>query len=160
MQLLKLNTIVHDKIIDVDGTLTHSVINMDHHVNYIFQPKGIDEISKLPVDKMYVEAARIIGGEYEEVEIPLNILGTEVEEIGSGFKGIITGIVIHLGNCIHAEVTPKGVLKTDRRTAEIDLRRLVGDAIPKLTKEEVKDSEKKFPSPIGTPMRKIITRFC
>ena len=150
MQIFKLDSPVEDSVTGVSGTLTHATINMDGHVKYIFQPKGLNPSTQTPVDRIFVEPSRIKKGKLEEVDIPLHYLGEQAEDTTSGFKGTITALIIHLGNCIHAEIKPKGIIESTGATIEaheFDIRRLKGPKIKPLSEKAKKTSEQKTPSP-------------
>lgn len=158
MQLLRLNTPVSEIVTDSKGVLTHAMINMDHNVEYVFQPAGIDIITRMPKERIFVESARIVEKETEEVDVPLHLLGTDLEEMHTGYKGICTKLIVHLGGCIHVDVTPKGRISAGqtRSSVEFDIRRIkptVTEETAAGTTEVAKQAEFK-PSPSHLPQRR------
>lgn len=156
MLLLKTGQLVGDKVTKTKGMLTHIMINMDLQASYIYQPHGLNPETKQPVDKIFIEKSRIINGVEEEVDVPVQLLGTIAEDTASGFKGMIVGLVYHLDGCVHAEIKPEGVLESTGATiasCEFDLRRLKGKAINQLKNQEKKEDKKEIPSPMATIKR-------
>jgi hypothetical protein len=119
---------------------------------YHFQPEGLDESSGKPIKGYWVPAARLSGDEVPEPDIPLNILGSQVEDELTGFKGMAVALTLHISGCVHALIQPKGTQKSGEAIEPIDfdIRRCKGPEIPKLTKEERKESEAAKPSPCGS----------
>lgn len=154
--MLKLGTIVKDKVSDVKGMLTHYIIDMSKNENYIFQPKGLNPQDGQPLKSTWLDGARIVDGEQADVQLPLEILGTEAKDKASGYKGTIIALTLHINGCVHASLKAKGK-NPDGSTidaVDIDIRRLKGDAIKQLTPKELKESEKTKPSPVTIPKRK------
>lgn len=158
MKLFKLGTMVKDIASGTTGMLTHCLINLDKQCAYIFQPKGLNPENMKPVNVIVIEASRISGAIIEDVDIPLELLGIHnVEDIASGFKGMIISLTIHLNGCVHAEIKPKGIIKHTGATIEpvdFDIRRLKIPGVKKLTEAELKKSTKSTPSPILKPSNK------
>lgn len=87
---------------------------------------------------------------FEEVEVPFDILGTEVTHDASGFKGTATAFVQHPHGCFHIYIQPKGRLgKTNGpiSDAHFALTACSGPAIPKKSAQELKEEERRRPSP-------------
>lgn len=153
---MQLGEMVHDTVTKMDGMLTHLTIDMDLSKRYVFQPKGINPTTGGPVERILIEEKRIKNGKVEEIDIPLEALGTPAEDIATGFKGTITAFVIHMGNCLHVELKPKGTIKSTGATVdahEFDIRRIKGKHINTLTKKEMKKDIVAKPSPSGTNIR-------
>lgn len=151
--VLKLGTECRDKATGLQGTVTHWICNMEESVGYMFQPKMLDEEGQ-PVRKLYVtlERLEVEKDALEEIDVPLEILGSIVEDKASGFKGMGVELIMHISGCFHVTIQPEGVLpnkKTPISAHDFDLRRCVGDKIPKMTEEEIKQSEQTKPSPTG-----------
>ena len=153
--MIKLGTIVTDKVTGLEGMLTHLQTEMNGDRFYSFQPKGLDKKTLLPLDPIWVVEDRIEGG--IEMNMPIeieekidDILGTEVEDKASGFKGTAICAVYHINGCLHVDIQPKG---TNPETGKIidrhnfDIRRLKGDAIEEKDEKEVEYSKVRFPSP-------------
>ena len=130
--------------------ITHANVDCDHQLHYGFQPRGLNALTNQPLDIVWIPGSRIKNGIKEYVDMPTNILGTKAEDKASGFKGTIVNITLHTSGCIHAMIQPPGITKTGAmiEAADFDIRRLVGPSIPKLTEKEIKEDEKKRPSPI------------
>lgn len=161
--MYKLLQPVKDKISGEDGMLTCIEIEMgtgpdDLRFFYSFQLSGMDKETGLPFQPSPIPPWRVEGGvEEEDPVFPIAILGTRVREINSGFEGFVEGIRMHSTGCMHAIVTPTGRNPETggmKRSIEVDLRRLEGEAIPKLTDAEFKESTQKKPSP-GLPSERL-----
>lgn len=152
MQCLVLGTMVEDTISNTKGMLTHMQIHIGEHKEYIYQPKGLNPKNGQPVDRIWLTEPRVKKGEWEELDVPVELLGTEAEDIATGFKGRIVSLIYHLNGCLHVEIKPEGTNKDNGATvasAEFDIRRVKGEAIKPLKKKELKESIKNVPSPIG-----------
>ncbi len=151
LNVLRLGESYVDRASGVEGVLTHWFCNLDFIVNYLFQPKGLNE-SGQPHEKIVICAGRLVHSDkhLEKVDAPLNVLGTLATEKISGFTGMVVGLDKHLNGCVHLTIQPKGLLpgKTGIvEDANFDIRGCEGEAIPVLTKEEQRVSEEKHPSP-------------
>src|ERR1019366_7592889 len=134
---------------------THMQLDTAQQVFYHFQPKGLNPKTGEPVDSYLVDPARLIDGEYVEdfIDLPISVLGTEVEDKASGFKGTAIALIYHINGCVHFDVQPKGTLKetgSSIRQVNFDIRRLTGKAIKKLSEPELEKSKKEKPSPAPT----------
>jgi hypothetical protein len=153
IQVLKLGTVCRDKATELEGTLTHWVIDMSQGVSYLFQPKGLDEEGQ-PVQKLYLEKERLSfhEGDFEDVEIPFEILGSTVTDKPSGFTGMAIEFVRHINGCFHVVIQPKGVsakTKMPIRKCDFDLRGCIGKKVVQLSKQELARSKENTPSPAG-----------
>lgn len=150
MKALKLGTIVTDTISNVPGMLTHLMINMTGNREYLFQPKSINPKTMKPASVIFVDEGRISGGEFIDIQPPVDILGTKAEDVATGFKGKITGLTYHINGCLHVDVKPEGISEETGSTIEacdFDIRRLKGPALKKLTEEDLQLSRVQTPSP-------------
>lgn len=153
IKTIKLGTKCSDKATGQFGSLTHMLFNLDHHVAYVFQPHGLNPENGQPIKRFRIEEARlanVIKSDYTELDVPVEILGTEVEDSASGFKGTAIAFVQHPSGCFHVEIQPRGVVKstnTQIASAEFDLRRCIGKKIPKLDPVELEKSVANKPSP-------------
>ena len=150
--MLELGTTVTEIATGLPGMLTHCEILMDRSFLYLFQPHGLQPENGEPLPKMWcvenlIEGADIVDDPDDEI---LDILGTQVEDTASGFKGMATAIVLHINGCCHAQVQPRGLSAKGMpiQCHEFDIRQLKGDAIPVLTKEEKIKDQKAKPSPV------------
>lgn len=154
IRVIKLGTVCTDRATELEGTLTHWGCDMGKQIRYLFQPKGINPETGAPVSKIEVAAERLElpEGAYEDVNIPFEVLGSQVTDKASGFSGMATEFVRHINGCFHVTIQPAGVIEktnTPVRRHEFDLRECKGDKIPDLNEEEKRESEQKHPSPTG-----------
>jgi hypothetical protein len=132
--------------------LVHLQLEMDLSLHYHFQPKGLNPETGQPVRAMWIKESRIKGGKVVNVDFPTEMLGSIVTDKASGFKGTVTALILHISGCMHALIQPKTVVKKTKAPVEamdIDIRRLSGVKVPKLTVAEKKKSIKKKPSPVA-----------
>lgn len=153
VRVLKLGTECQDKATKLRGTLTHWCIDLGGTLNYLFQPKGLDEEGQ-PVQKLFLPKERLDVGdeEFEEIDVPMEILGTVVTDNPSGFTGTAIEFIRHINGCFHVVVQPEGLLpkkNTPIGRCDFDLRRCSGKKIPKLSEKARQESIKKEPSPTG-----------
>jgi hypothetical protein len=151
LRLLKLGTIVKDKGSQTEGMLINTIITGDGHTEYVHQPRGLSEDTGEPVKYLIIDSSRIEGAVEEEMDIPMHILGTEVEDLASGYKGMAINIILHLNGCVHIGVKAPGILPSGKTidSQELDLRRLKGAAITPMSEEQKRESQKTKPSPTG-----------
>lgn len=151
IRVIKLGTECKDRATELAGTVTHWNCNMDQHVLYLFQPKGLDEEGQ-PIKKLGLETSRldVTDKDFEEVEIPFQILGTTVKNVPSGFTGMAIDFVRHINGCFHVTIQPKGTLPKKGcpiRANQFDLRECCGEMITELSQEELARSKRTNPSP-------------
>lgn len=151
MKTFVLGKMVEDTVTKTKGMLTHMLLTMGGDVQYIYQPRGINPATGIPVDKIMIHSSRVKGGEEQETDVPMQILGTEAEDIATGYKGTIIGLVYHLDGCLHVEIKPAGILESGDTIGaqEFDIRRVKGKSIKSLSDKELKESIKKTPSPMS-----------
>lgn len=155
LRVLQLGTEGYDIATELRGLLTHWSIDMGKRVSYLLQPKGTSPEDGAPVDKIQLEIERIHHTEdqFEEVDIPFEILGTKVTDKGSGFTGMAVAFIRHINGCFHVVIQPPGALKKTGcpvRRRDFDLRQCEGDKIPDLSPEKLAQSKKERPSPDST----------
>ena len=152
VKVIKLGTACIDKATELQGTLTHWTCDMSGYINYLFQPKALDEEGQ-PVPQLYLEAERlnVKPEDFEEIEIPsFNILGTIVEDEASGFKGMAVSFLRHINGCFHIIIQPKGLNPKNNspvRKNDFDIRSCKGEMIEKLTPKKLDETKKETPSP-------------
>ncbi len=160
MNVLKLGTSCVDRATGLTGTLTHWIVGMDARVYYVFQPKGLNEDLQ-PMKKIYLCAERLAvkATDYENREVPFNILGSQVKNGASGFNGMAITFILHNTGCFHVEVQPKGTHPKGGPISsnEFALTELSGKEIPVQTKEERAATIADRPSPSGLPDLKDYT---
>ena len=152
LRMVKLSTPCREKATDLKGMVTHAIIGMDQSIKYLFQPRGTNPEDGQPLKRIFVGLERLIVPKenFEDVEIPFEILGTQVTDKASRFTGMAIEFVRHTHGCFHVMIQPKGILpKTGLpvEQAEFDLRQCEGPMISKLSEEELARSKKKNPSP-------------
>ena len=151
VDLIELGSMVTDTATGIKGMLTHYRMEMNNQYWYAFQPSSLHPDTGLPVNSTWIVESRIKGGtDIIGIELPTDIIGSEVEDLATGFKGTVISMILHLNGCIHVDIQPKGVNSKTGAAMEIenlDIRRLKGKKIPKLTKEELRSSRQKDPSP-------------
>lgn len=150
-RVIKMRTQCTDSATGLAGTVTHWIINMEEKVDYFLRPKGLNAEGQ-PLDPIFLCAKRlqVTDDDFEEVEMPFEILGTKVTDTISGFTGVAIGFVRHTNGCLHVYIQPQGKLPGKGgpiEKADFDIRGCTGPAITKLSKQELKESEKKNPSP-------------
>lgn len=152
--MLKLGTTVYDVVTELEGMLTHFQIEGPSRM-YVFQPRGLNPKTLEPLDTFWIDAGRVRHGIIVDAGwLPINLLGTQVEDQGSVVKGTAVALVLHTNGCVHFDVQPAGVVpSTGAKIARhnFDIRRLVGPAIKPQTDAEYEASTKRTPSPNNFP---------
>jgi hypothetical protein len=143
-----------EKTSGLKGILTHYYIDLDGSRKYRFQPYGLNSEDGSPNKGTWITSAAVDCKEMvpEPDNLPFSVLGTEVTDIGSGFTGKVTTIVLHESGCVHACVQPYGKHpKTGGMmdAEDFDIRRLEGPAIKKMSADERAADQKEKPSPSG-----------
>lgn len=151
--MIELGSIVTDVATGLEGMVTNLQIEMDHSMAYRFQPRGLNPKTGQPVDGTWLVESRLSGGnriDFPE-HLPFDVLGTIVEDKASGFTGMAISMVFHQNGCVHFNVQPNTQQESGApvEASNFDVRRLKGEAIQEMTKEEQKIDEKKRPSPAG-----------
>jgi hypothetical protein len=154
-QVIRPGAVCTDIASGLEVTVTHWFIDMNHTFTYLTQPKGVNPEDGQPLDKVYLCGARLQHKPKDmvEVDIPVEILGSQVEDKATGFKGMGIELIQHINGCFHVVIQPKGVAKKTKqpiRRNEFDIRGCKGPKIPKLTEKQKKKSEKDKPSPSGS----------
>lgn len=153
MRVLILGTVCRDKATELRGTLTHWLVDMDGRIIYIFQPKGLDGEGQ-PLQSLLLGKTRleVTDDDFETVNVPFEILGTQVTDKASGFTGMATKFIRHINGCFHVYIQPKGLVEKTGlpvRENDFDLRQCEGEKIPILSQEELAESKEDDPSPAG-----------
>ena len=155
--MFKLGEMVKDKALGLKGMLTHFIIQSDGSEWYSFQPKLLNKDTGQPVKSTWLTKDRIIGGkDVPEPELPRKVLGTPVEDKGTGFGGTCTAIKLHINGCVHLDVQPKGLQKNGNpiEAQDFDIRRCTGPMIDPVEKKELEKSKKDKPSPDNSCARR------
>lgn len=149
--MIKLGSQVTEIATGLPGMVTHLQIEMDGQNYVFFQPRGLSPGDGKPIKGMWVVQSRLTGGEIiKEPNIPIEVLGTQVEDTATGFTGIATAICLHISGCVHVDVQPNGRLEKTGAPIEVcnfDIRRLKGDAIKPMTESERTADQTEKPSP-------------
>jgi len=150
-RVIKMRTECVDSATGLTGTVTHWLINMEEKIDYLWRPKGLDgEGQPLNAIAACAKRLKVADNDFEEVDIPFEILGTEVTDTISEFTGIAIGFLRHVNGCLHVYIQPQGELpgkKGPIERADFDLRGCTGPMITQLSEPELKESEQKNPSP-------------
>ncbi|MEI6042394.1 MAG: hypothetical protein WCQ00_02390 [bacterium] len=154
IRTLKPGTVCRDSATQLEGTITHWLCDMGRRIDYIFQPKGLnDEGEPLSYIKMEVERLVVTDDMFEEVDVPIEILGTLVTDKPSGFTGMAVGFIRHVNGCFHVYIQPKGILQKTKmpvKKLDFDLRQCSGKKIPKMNAKKLAASKEESPSPAGS----------
>ncbi len=149
--MIKLGSPVMDCATQLPGMVTHMQVEMNKSVYYLFQPRGLSPETGEPVKGLWVVGTRLQGGETIPMPaLPLEVIGTEVEDRASGFAGVAVSICLHISGCVHVSVQPKGRFeKTGAAVCacDFDIRRLQGAAIKPMTEQEREADQAEKPSP-------------
>jgi len=149
--MIKLGSVVTESATGLTGMVTHLQIEMDRQRYVLFQPRGLNPETGKPVNSMWVVESRLSGGQMiPEPDLPVGVLGTDVEDSASGFAGVATSIVLHISGCVHVCVQPKGKLEKTGAAVEahdFDIRRLTGPAIKVMSDSEREVDQREKPSP-------------
>lgn len=149
-KIIRLGTSVADSVTKMAGMLTIYNLDMDNNELYLFQPASLNPETQQPADRFWITKSRIVHGLSDHAELPLSVLGTPVRDKATGFKGIAISINYYINGCVHIDVKPSGFIEKTGASigpVEIDIRRLEGPEIDELSDENLKESNKKFPSP-------------
>lgn len=150
VQIVKLGTIVTDIATGRDGMLTLMQIAQDQSQDYFFQPCALNPEKQEPVEGFWLKKERLAGFTIEEIDAPLQVLGTIVTEKATRFTGRAINILIHATGCVHIDIQPPGSLaKTGAsvRPHNFSILRLTGEAIPSLNAAAEAQERASRPSP-------------
>jgi hypothetical protein len=135
---------------------------MGENVSYLFQPKGLNGEGQ-PIRKLYLEQERLVikADDFELVEVPFEIIGTQVSSKSSGFTGMAVEFVRHINGCFHVTIQPKGICRKTQMPIEkhdFDLRDCTGPKIVELSEAALKQSREDTPSPDGENFHRDVER--
>ncbi len=148
--MIKLNSIVTDTATGLMGIVDMLHIEIGGEQTYRFQPSIINPKTKEPVDAVWAKEQRFIGGEQVPMpDLPLDVLNTEVEDIGTHFKGTAISLVYHSTGCVHFNVQAPGQTEDGNaiKVQNFSSLRLKGKAIKQLSEPEVARECANKPSP-------------
>lgn len=153
--MLKLGTMVKDKVTGRKGMLTCLNIRFDGTTQYGFQPHGLNKETLLPHDVIWMEGPR-----FEDItwtpmpELPWKALGTQAEDTATGFEGTVVDIFLMMSGCLHVGIQPKG---SNPKTGampkgyDFDIRRVKGPAFKVFTEAQREADQREKPSPVSIP---------
>lgn len=138
--MIRLGSLARETATGLDGMVTHFQIDMDGARHYVFQPRGLSPETGKPLKVLWVNIARLEKIEWvPQPPLPVEVLGTQVEDLASGFKGMAISLLLHLNGCIHIGVQPAGQLEKTNAPIDVcdfDIRRLTGEAIVDLMNQQ------------------------
>lgn len=146
-----LNTEITDISTGRSGTITHIAYEDGKRLSYLFQPKGLNQETFLPLKRVYLPEGRIkTTTPKEEVDVPIEILNTEVKDKTTGYAGIATEIIRLVNGCVHVTVQANQTTKDGEivKPCEFSILQLEGPAIRPLSKKEIKKEKEERPSPV------------
>lgn len=160
IRVLKLGTECKDRATGLIGTVTHWMYDMGGGIEYLFQPRGLDKMGQ-PLKRIYVCSARLSvkDSDYENVPVPVEILGSVVTDKASGFTGMAVHFIRHINGCFHVLIQPEGTLageNTPIMAVEFDLRGCSGPMIKEMSETQKTESKEKTPSPTGGNPQKVV----
>lgn len=161
---VKLGTVCRDKATELEGTVTHWICDMDHRIDYLFQPRQLNPEDGQPVRKIFLAPSRLENipeSAFEEVVVPVEILGTIVSDKGSGFTGMAISFTRHINGCFHVDIQPTGVLKKNNshiKPCNFDLRECEGEKITEMSSAALAKSRETNPSPTGDDIDSLRSR--
>ena len=149
--VLKLGTFNTDTATGLKGMITHWQYGLDGFVRYLLQPKALNPETGLPVDKINLEKERFKDqSQIENIEVPVEILGSQVTDNASGLTGTAIAFVRHNTGCFHVVIQPAGVIKKTNQCidrTDVALTQCSGPKIKVMTAAQTKTEETKRPSP-------------
>lgn len=151
MKIFKLGVKVKDSATNLEGALMHYQL-MDGANWYNFQPSALNPETGEPAHCNWISEGRVQGGEEVEFDLPVALLGTKAKDKITGFKGIVTSIILHINGCLHVEIQPEGKnAKTGaaNKPHDFDIRTLEGPGFKVLSQKEIDASRKEKPSPVS-----------
>ena len=154
--MIKLGIIVTDVATGLSGMLTHYQLETGGNKWYRFQPRGLSPETCEPVAAHWLNEERIKDAAKlpaHQIELPMQVLGTKVEDIASGFAGTAIALIVHINGCVHVNIQPPGIVpKTGAAIAccEFDIRRVKGKFVPVLDDKARTESLTARPSPVDT----------
>ena len=151
MKMLKLGTIVRDNATGLKVMLTMMQMRQDGTQYYNAQPCVLNPKDGSPVKHFWTEPNRIVGGIDVEIDLPVDVLGTEARDTATGFHGKVISITSFMSGCVHINIQPEG---RNRETGAafddvgFDILRCEGKAIKKLTEAKKAEARQERPSPM------------
>ena len=148
--MIKLGSKAIDSVTGIKGTVMLFQYNLGGVLWYLLQPKGVNKETGLLFPSIWVNPYRLTDTTIvDEPDLPIEILGTQVEDVPTGFKGTAIGLILHMSGCLHVDIQPRGQLKTGGPlpTMDTDIRRLKGRAITAMTERKKAQDKLEYPSP-------------
>lgn len=154
--VLKLRETNTDIATGATGMITHMIIDRDMRIRYLLQPRAVNPETGHPVKRIHLEPERLEDkSKTEEIDIPMEVLGTTVKDEASGIEGQAISFIRHPNGCFHVHIQPSGVIEKTREpidVLDVDYRQVSGEFVAQQTEEEKEKSriERPSPSPIPT----------
>ena len=149
--MIKLGSTATDTATGLKGMVTLMQVDLDRHLYYAFQPRQLNPETGEPVDSYWLVEERLKGFDSTpDVPMPLEVLGTEVEDTATGFKGTAVDLALHISGCVHVTIQPKGVQARSGERIKgqsFDIRRCKGKAIKPMAEQEREQDQRAKPSP-------------
>jgi hypothetical protein len=148
-RLIKMGGVVKDSATGLKGTVRVIHIDMDDRVQYLVQPRGLNDDGQ-PVNGFWAAGQRLSGGGADMQQIPW-VLGGHLRDTITGFAGMAVGLYLHESGCTHVDIQPPGTTKAGDPVPamDFDIRRLKGKALEVEKPEKVAASKAEKPSPSG-----------
>lgn len=152
--MIPLGTFATDTATGLRGMLVNAQIEMDLALSYLLQPTGLDEDGQ-PFERIWLVRNRLAEcaaiDQPFPIDLPVEVLGTVVEDKATGYKGMAVAVIIHISGCVHVNIQAKGRRKNGQaiKLLNADFRRLVGPAVPVLSESDRLAAQQKTPSPYG-----------
>lgn len=155
IKLFKLNKKAKDTATKEEGTIVLCQIDGSRNVSYLLQKPGLNKETGEPLSSIWTPSFRLEGVEEEDHELPLDILGSTVTDLPTGFTGFAESLILHVSGCLHVNVVPEHKKQNgeDAPSQNFALNRLIGLKIP-MTEEQREEEKKTKPSPGKIPEKR------
>lgn len=155
LSALKVRTLCKDTATGAKGMITHVVILLDHSIHYVFGPAGLNE-DGVPLDMKLLTAAQLSSKDYDDIEVPVEILGSTLTDDASGYTGTAIELWMHPNGCFHVMIQSKGRAKDGEmvKPKDFDIRQCSGAKLTKVSEAVKERSRKVSPSPAPMPARR------
>jgi hypothetical protein len=137
---------VKDTVTGLTGMITAMQMEMDGTKMYQMRTRGLKE-DGTPLDAIWLIEARLTGAKQVTCSrLPVEVFGTHVEDVVSGFKGTATAIMLFDSGCVHVIITPKAIKGKKCTPVNCDYLHLKGPAIKSTSKKERQHEMENRPS--------------
>jgi hypothetical protein len=128
-----------DFVTDVSGmVIKNYIIGVEPEnvlVISVFQPHGVNRKTARPLKSIKIDPYRLRPLHWVQIDMPMDILGTEATDMSSGLKGTIVAIAQMPEKRVSVLIQPKGVRDEDWEVApgiEVDIARCSGPVLDEL----------------------------